>query len=72
MTPGEYEVIAMADGYEPLAKLIEVSEHGHSGTDIFLGYFLQGPRDGGMLRVPWHLLVFQRDLKEIYDSLYTL
>merc|ERR1712012_728913 len=30
LTPGEYEVIAMADGYEPLAKLIEVSEHGHS------------------------------------------
>ena len=30
MTPGEYEVIAMADGYEPLAKLIEVSEHGHT------------------------------------------
>ena len=40
MTPGEYEVIAMADGYEPLAKLIEVSEHGHSGTNIFFGYFL--------------------------------
>jgi len=30
LTPGEYEVIAMADGYEPLAKLIEVSEHGHT------------------------------------------
>merc|ERR1712238_388848 len=30
LTPGEYEVIAMADGYEPLAKLIEVAEHGHS------------------------------------------
>ena len=32
MTPGEYEVIAMADGYEPLAKLIEVTDHGHTGT----------------------------------------
>ena len=32
MTPGEYEVIAMADGYEPLAKLIEVTNHGHTGT----------------------------------------
>merc|ERR1712045_497581 len=30
LTPGEYEVIAMADGYEPLAKFIEVSEHGHT------------------------------------------
>ena len=32
LTPGEYEVIAMADGYEPLAKLIEVTDHGHTGT----------------------------------------
>jgi hypothetical protein len=30
LTPGEYEVIAMADGYEPLAKLIEVTNHGHT------------------------------------------
>lgn len=30
LTPGEYEVIAMADGYEPLAKLIEVTDHGHT------------------------------------------
>merc|ERR1712045_530238 len=34
LTPGEYEVIAMADGYEPLAKLIEVSEHGHTVAPI--------------------------------------
>ena len=34
MTPGEYEVIAMADGYEPLAKLIEVTEHGHTGKGV--------------------------------------
>jgi hypothetical protein len=32
LTPGEYEVIAMADGYEPLAKLIAVTDHGHTGT----------------------------------------
>ena len=24
LTPGEYEVIAVADGYEPVAKLVEV------------------------------------------------
>ena len=29
LTPGEYEVIAVADGYEPEAKLIEVTENGH-------------------------------------------
>merc|ERR1712223_1490531 len=30
LTPGEYEVIAIADGYEPQAQLIEVSENdGH-------------------------------------------
>jgi len=34
LTPGEYEVIAMADGYEPLAKLIEVSEHGHTVAPV--------------------------------------
>merc|ERR1711899_568775 len=30
LTPSEYEIIAVADGYEPVAKLVEVSEHGHS------------------------------------------
>ena len=39
LTPGEYEVIAMADGYEPLAKLIEVTDHGHTGT-IYAQLFL--------------------------------
>merc|ERR1711935_586906 len=34
LTPGEYEVIAMADGYDPLAKLIEVSEHGHTVAPV--------------------------------------
>jgi hypothetical protein len=29
LTPGEYEVIAVADGYEPLTKLVEVNENGH-------------------------------------------
>ena len=24
LTPGEYEIIAVADGYQPLAKLVEV------------------------------------------------
>ena len=24
LTPGEYEIIAVADGYEPVAKLVEV------------------------------------------------
>ena len=26
LTPGEYEVVAVADGYEPVAKLIEVTD----------------------------------------------
>ena len=25
LTPGEYEIIAVADGYEPVAKLVEVN-----------------------------------------------
>ena len=33
LTPGEYEVIAVADGYEPVAKLVEV------GFTQFLPYF---------------------------------
>ena len=50
MTPGEYEVIAMADGYEPLAKLIEVSEHGHSGTNTFFRVLSTGPSGLGVLK----------------------
>lgn len=34
LTPGEYEVIAMADGYEPEAQLIEISENGHNTAPI--------------------------------------
>ena len=34
LTPGEYEVIAIADGYEPEAKLIEVTENGHNSAPI--------------------------------------
>ncbi len=29
MTPGEYEVSAYAEGFEPQSKLVEVSESGH-------------------------------------------
>lgn len=34
LTPGEYEVIVVADGYEPAAKLIEISENGHNTAPI--------------------------------------
>ena len=34
LTPGEYEVIAIADGYEPEAQLIEVTENGHNTAPV--------------------------------------
>merc|ERR1712029_264691 len=34
LTPGEYEVIAVADGYEPVAKLVEVTENGHDTAPV--------------------------------------
>ena len=33
LTPGEYEIIAVADGYEPVAKLVEVN-YLHSNLDL--------------------------------------
>ena len=38
MTPGEYEVTAYAEGYEPQSKLVEVSDSVHQeapGTVIY-------------------------------------
>ena len=34
LTPGEYEIIAVADGYEPVAKLVEVYDYLHSNLGI--------------------------------------
>ena len=34
LTPGEYEIIAVADGYEPVAKLVEVNFLLHSNLNI--------------------------------------
>jgi len=34
LTPGEYEIIAVADGYQPLAKLVEVGENGHNSAPM--------------------------------------
>lgn len=40
LTPGEYEVIVVADGYEPMAKLIEITENEHKTAPI-LNFELQ-------------------------------
>lgn len=34
LTPGEYEIIAVADGYEPVAKLVEVTDNGHDTAPV--------------------------------------
>merc|ERR1712241_729295 len=34
LTPGEYEIIAVADGYEPMAKLVEVTDNGHDTAPV--------------------------------------
>jgi len=34
LTPGEYEVIVVADGYDPMAKLIEISDNEHQTAPV--------------------------------------
>merc|ERR1711994_892004 len=34
LTPGEYEIIAVAEGYEPVAKLVEVMDNGHDTAPV--------------------------------------
>ena len=62
LTPGEYEVTVVAEGYEPETKLVEVDDNGHDeapvlnfelapATDCLL-YTSPSPRDRQKSRMP--------------------